>query len=61
MYLALTVIYVALALGRAWPLILVVLPWASMNWVTIPFEEARLRETFGQDYADYRRRVRRWI
>ena len=63
MYLALTVVYVgvALALGRAWPLILVVLPWASMNWVTIPFEEARLRETFGQDYADYRRRVRRWI
>ena len=63
MYLALTVIYVglALALGRAWPLILVVLPWASMNWVTIPFEEARLRETFGADYADYCRRVRRWI
>jgi protein-S-isoprenylcysteine O-methyltransferase Ste14 len=63
MYLALTVVYVgvALALGRAWPLILVVLPWASMNWVTIPFEEARLRETFGADYADYCRRVRRWI
>ncbi len=63
MYLSLTVVYVgfALALGRAWPLILVVLPWASMNWVVIPFEEARLRETFGQDYADYCRRVRRWI
>ena len=63
MYLALTAVYVglALALGRAWPLILVVLPWASMNWVTIPFEEARLRETFGSDYADYCRSVRRWI
>ena len=52
MYLSLTVIYVglALALGRAWPLVLVVLPWASMNWAVIPFEEARLRETFGEDY-----------
>jgi protein-S-isoprenylcysteine O-methyltransferase Ste14 len=63
MYLSLTAVYVglALALGRAWPLILVVLPWASMNWAVIPFEEARLRATFGQDYADYCRRVRRWI
>ena len=63
MYLSLTIIYVglALALGRAWPLILVVLPWASMNWAVIPFEEARLRQTFGEDYAGYCRRVRRWI
>ena len=63
MYLSLTVVYVgvALALGTAWPLVLVVLPWASMNWTVIPFEEARLRETFDQDYLDYCRRVRRWI
>ena len=63
MYLSLTVVYigVALALGRAWPLILVVFPWASMNWAVIPFEEARLSATFGHDYADYCRRVRRWI
>ncbi len=63
MYLSLTVIYVglALALGRAWPLILVILPWASINWVVIPFEEARLHKTFGQEYADYCGEVRRWI
>jgi protein-S-isoprenylcysteine O-methyltransferase Ste14 len=63
MYLSLTVVYVGLALtlGRSWPLILVVLPWASMNWVVIPFEEARLSEIFGEDYAAYCRRVRRWI
>jgi protein-S-isoprenylcysteine O-methyltransferase Ste14 len=63
MYVSLTIVYVglALALGRAWPLILVILPWASMNFVTIPFEEARLRQIFGEDYADYCRRVRRWI
>jgi len=63
MYLSLTAVYVglALALGRAWPFILVVLPWASMNFITIPFEERRLSEIFGEDYADYCRRVRRWI
>jgi protein-S-isoprenylcysteine O-methyltransferase Ste14 len=63
MYLSLTIIYVGLALafGGAWPLVLVVLPWASMNWVAIPFEEARLSEAFAQDYANYCRRVRRWI
>lgn len=63
MYLSLTVVYIglALALARAWPLILVVLPWASMNWAVVPFEEARLSATFGQDYADYCQRVRRWI
>ena len=63
MYLSLTVVYVglALALGRAWPLVLVILPWALMNWAVIPFEEARLREAFGEDYVDYCRRVRRWI
>jgi protein-S-isoprenylcysteine O-methyltransferase Ste14 len=63
MYLSLTVVYLglALALGRAWPLILLIVPWASMNWVVIPFEEARLSETFAQDYAEYCRKVRRWI
>ena len=63
MYLSLTIIYagIALALGKALPLILVVLPWAAMNWAVIPFEESRLREAFGEDYADYCRTVRRWI
>ena len=62
MYLSLTIIYagVALALGKVWPLVLVVLPWAAMNWMVIPFEESRLREAFGQEYVDYCRAVRRW-
>ena len=57
------VVYIglALALGRAWPLILVPVPWACMNWGVIPFEEGRLTETFGEAYVDYCRRVRRWI
>jgi protein-S-isoprenylcysteine O-methyltransferase Ste14 len=63
MYLSLTIICagVALALGKTWPLVLVVLPWAAMNWAVIPFEESRLRKAFGQDYADYCQGVRRWL
>jgi protein-S-isoprenylcysteine O-methyltransferase Ste14 len=63
MYLGLTIIYLGatLALGEIWPLVIVVLPWSITNWVVIPFEEARLRDTFGQTYFDYCRRVRRWV
>ena len=63
MYLSLTIICagIALALGKAWPLVLVVLPWAAMNWIVIPFEESRLRKAFGQDYANYCKTVRRWM
>jgi len=63
MYLGLTIAYVglAIALGRAWPLVLVVVPVAIVALAVIPFEEARMREAFGQDYEAYCRRVRRWI
>jgi protein-S-isoprenylcysteine O-methyltransferase Ste14 len=63
MYLSLTIIYagIALALGKSWPLVFVVLPWAAMNWIVIPFEESRLRKAFGQDYAAYCQGVRRWL
>jgi protein-S-isoprenylcysteine O-methyltransferase Ste14 len=63
MYVCLTVIYAgaALALGQVWSLILLPLPWAAANFIVIPYEEARLRETFGEAYADYCRRVRRWL
>jgi protein-S-isoprenylcysteine O-methyltransferase Ste14 len=63
MYLALTVVYagVALGLGRIWPLILLIVPFASMNSGVIPFEERSLRQIFGQEYSEYCRRVRRWV
>lgn len=31
------------------------------NWIIIPFEEAKLLGLFGDAYADYTRRVRRWL
>src|SRR5579863_9245314 len=63
MYVSLTLVYLgaALVLARLWPLLLVVLPWAAVNWLVIPFEEARLADIFGAAYAEYRRRVRRWL
>jgi len=41
--------------------ILLPLTIAYLNWVVIPVEEARLTEVFGDVYAAYRSRVRRWI
>lgn len=63
MYVALTAGYCASALliGRAWPLILLAGPVAVMQLVVIPFEERCMGEEFGQAYADYCRRVRRWL
>ncbi len=63
-------LYVALVLAYAgfagmyqlpWTLALLALPVAWLQWLTIPFEEARMHALFGEDYARYRRRVRRWL
>jgi protein-S-isoprenylcysteine O-methyltransferase Ste14 len=63
MYVALTLLYcgAAILMARAWPLALAIGPVAVMQRVIIPFEERRLGEAFGRAYADYCRRVRRWL
>ena len=35
--------------------------FAFLNWYAIPREEKYLTRTFGEDYLEYRRRVRRWL
>lgn len=62
-YVALTAAYCGTALLTAplWPLVLLIAPLTIIHRVVIPFEEARMSETFGAAYADYRRRVRRWL
>ena len=32
-----------------------------LNWVHIPFEEAKMRRQFGATYDRYIERVRRWV
>jgi protein-S-isoprenylcysteine O-methyltransferase Ste14 len=63
MYLGLTIGYIggALVLNTAWPLI--ILPfvlWGMISTVIVK-EEAYLEQTFGDEYREYKRRVRRWL
>jgi len=63
MYVGLIVAYLGEAgiLRQFWPVILLPLTIAYVNWTVIPLEEAKLKEVFGSDYDRYRSRVRRWI
>ncbi len=63
MYLTLVTVYLGgtLMLGSIWPLATLVVPLAILSRVVIPFEEARMRATFGEAYREYCSRVRRWL
>ena len=63
MYVGLAVAYLGEAgmLRQIWPVVLLPLVVAYLNWVVIPVEEARLTEVFPEEYERYRSRVRRWI
>jgi len=63
MYVGLTIAYVgeALILRQIWPVILLPLTMAYVNWVVIPLEQRKLSEAFGAEYARYQARVRRWV
>ena len=63
MYIGLIVAYLGEAgiLGQAWPLFLLPLTVAYVNWVVIPVEESKLKEVFTEEYDRYRMRVRRWL
>lgn len=63
MYVGLTMAYLGEAgiLNQVWPLVLLPLTIAYLNWVVIPVEEAKLAEAFGEEYERYRVSVRRWL
>jgi protein-S-isoprenylcysteine O-methyltransferase Ste14 len=63
MYLGVLLLVVgqALLLGRE-----ILFLWAAVAWLIFTtflvfYEEPQLRRRFGDDYADYKRRVRRWL
>jgi protein-S-isoprenylcysteine O-methyltransferase Ste14 len=63
MYAGLGIAYLGEAgiLGHVWPVILLPLTIAYVNWIVIPVEQSRLTEVFGEEYTRYRARVRRWL
>ncbi|HKR08706.1 MAG TPA: isoprenylcysteine carboxylmethyltransferase family protein [Gemmatimonadaceae bacterium] len=63
MYVGLTIAYLGetLILRQIWPLVLLPLTLAYVNWVVIPLEQGKLSEGFGEEYARYQARVRRWL
>ncbi|HLV26860.1 MAG TPA: isoprenylcysteine carboxylmethyltransferase family protein [Gemmatimonadales bacterium] len=63
MYLFMVVACIGFAVLLANPWLLLFTPmvaWALQKWAIIP-EEEYLERTFGEEYAVYRTRVRRWI
>ena len=63
MYVGLTLAYLGEAglLKQVWPIAILPLVLAYVNWTVIPVEEAKLQEVFPSEYNQYRSQVRRWI
>jgi protein-S-isoprenylcysteine O-methyltransferase Ste14 len=63
MYLGLLILSMALALvmNSVWPLLFLIPAVVVMNRAVISREEAYLERKFGEQYLEYKRRVRRWI
>ena len=63
MYVGLTLIYVGVAGTRAelWPVIVLPVLLAYVNFIVIPLEERHLHDAFGDAYAHYGAGVRRWL
>jgi protein-S-isoprenylcysteine O-methyltransferase Ste14 len=63
MYVGLTLIYLGVAGTRneIWPVIVLPLLLAYINFLVIPVEEKNLRGVFGDEYQKYGERVGRWL
>jgi protein-S-isoprenylcysteine O-methyltransferase Ste14 len=63
MYVGLTLVYLGVAGTRAeiWPVIVLPVMLAYVNFIVIPVEERHLQNAFGDAYAHYGARVRRWL
>jgi protein-S-isoprenylcysteine O-methyltransferase Ste14 len=63
MYVGLIIAYLgeAALLRQLWPVCLLPLIAAYLNWIVIPVEESKLKEVFAEEYERYRAKVRRWL
>jgi len=58
---AISYIGIAIAMNMVWPIILLPLVLAGLFVFVIREEEKYLGELFGDEYASFRKRVRRWL
>jgi protein-S-isoprenylcysteine O-methyltransferase Ste14 len=63
MYVWITLLYVGVAIwvNTVWPLPFLPVILIVMHYGVIVREEAYLERTFGEEYRQYRQRVRRWL
>ena len=63
MYTGLTLAYLGVAamMNSAWPLLALPVVLALLVRLVVRREEAYLHDAFGEEYAAYRGRVRRWL
>lgn len=63
MYLSLLVLYMGIGCfkGNLWSFILIPLLVVIVTHFVIRNEEAYLARTFGSDYTEYQKKVKRWI
>jgi protein-S-isoprenylcysteine O-methyltransferase Ste14 len=63
MYVGMACLYIALAMafGVIWALIALPVVLAAVDRLVIAREEPYLEAKFGDQYRDYKRRVRRWL
>ena len=63
LYIALTLLQITVAVwfNNAWVLVLVIASVIIITQYAIKREERYLEKLFGQEYLDYKQRVRRWL
>ena len=63
MYLGFTLMYLGITFGAnsAWPLVFLPVVLIVMHYGVIVREEKYMSQLFGEEYASYRARVRRWV
>jgi len=63
MYLGMAAVYIGLAflLGLMWALLFLPFVLVAIDRLVIAREEPYLERKFGQDYVEYKKRVRRWV
>lgn len=61
LWFLLLIIWISFFLGNIISFISPIFFFSIINWMFIPYEEAKMEKELGQDYLEYKRKVRRWV